>query len=241
MRIFHTILQDIKFQYKYGFYFIYAVMILFYLIVVSLLPQSWRSMATAIVIFSDPAALGFFFIGGILLLERGERVLDALFVSPLEVWEYVLSKALSLGIISAAVGALLALFGPGLPVNYPLLVVSLLAGSTFYTLVGMIAGIRARTVNQYMVITVPAEIVLSAPPVLLLAGIHSTLLEIMPTSLALRLIQSCMGIWQGADPLLMLAGLVLWCIPAFYLAIGRMKWFLSKIGGEVYETGSTAA
>lgn len=241
MRVFHTVVQDIKFQYRYGFYFIYTVMVIFYLVIISLLPETWRSSATAIVIFSDPAALGFFFIGGILLLERGERVLDALFVSPLEVWEYVLSKAVSLGVISAIVGAALAFFSMGTAADYTVLVLSLLAGSAFYTFAGIIAGIKAKTINQYMVITVPAEVILSAPPILLLAGVNSILLEIMPTSLALRLIQWSMGIYHISNPLLMLAGLLLWSVPAFYLAVGRMKWFLSRIGGESYETGNKAA
>lgn len=238
MRIYHTISQDIKFQFKYGFYFIYAVMILFYIVVTGLLPEAWKSNATAIIIFMDPAGLGFFFIGGILLLERNERVLDALFVSPLEVWEYVLSKAGSLGVISVMVGIILTLIGKGFAANLPMLVLSLFAGSAFFTFAGIITGIKARTINQYMVITLPAEVVLSIPPVLLLAGVHSLFLEIMPTSLALRLIQYCTGDYQAAYPLLMLAGLALWSVPAFYLALGRMKWFLSKIGGEEYAAGN---
>jgi fluoroquinolone transport system permease protein len=80
-RLFHTTLQDIRFQFRYGFYFLYAVLTVIYIAAISLLPAAWVQNAVAIVLFSDPAALGFFFMGGILLLEKGERLHDALFVS----------------------------------------------------------------------------------------------------------------------------------------------------------------
>jgi fluoroquinolone transport system permease protein len=241
MRIIHTIIQDIKFQFRYGFYFIYTVMVLFYIVLIGFLPEAWRSNATAIALFSDPAALGFFFIGGILLLEKGEKVLDVLFVSPLEVWEYILAKAASLALISVLAGVIIAVVGLGAKVNIPVLMFSLLIGSILFTFVGVAAGVKARTVNQFMIITIPAETLLSAPPIILLFGVKSIFLEIMPGSLVLRLFQWCTGTYSAASPVLMLIGLLLWTLPAFYLANRRMKWFLSKIGGEAYETGSKTA
>lgn len=238
MRVISTILQDIKFQFRYGFYFIYVIMVLFYIVILEFLPQAWRSNAIAIILFSDPAALGFFFIGGILLLEKNERVLDALFVSPLEIWEYVIAKAISMGLISALAGVGIAVAGLDTNVNIPILIFSLLIGSALYTFVGMSVGVKAKTVNHYLFITIPAGALLAAPPIMLLFGLNSILLEIMPGSLTLRLFQWCTGIYSEADPLLMLLGLFLWTIPAFYYAIKRMDWFLSRIGGEVYETGS---
>ena len=235
MRIFNTILQDIRYQFKYGFYFIYAIMVLFYTILIGFVPESWRHVATAVILFIDPAALGFFFIGGILLLEKNERILDVLFVTPLRLWEYILSKAVSLSLVSVLSGMFIGLLGPGINANIPVLTSSLMISSVFYTLVGIASGIKAKTVNQYMIITIPAEILLSAPPVLLLFGIKSAFLEIMPGSLVLRLFQWCTGHYTATYPLLMLLGLLLWIVPAFYFANRRMKWFLSNIGGAVNE------
>ncbi|HEX2947578.1 MAG TPA: hypothetical protein VHT96_16695 [Clostridia bacterium] len=237
MRILNTTLHDMRFQLKYGFYFIYAVMVLFYILLIGIFPPAWKSAATVIVLFIDPAGLGFFFIGGLLLLEKGERVLDALFVSPLRVWEYILAKALSLGFISVLTGVVISVTGLGAAVNIPALILSLLTGSVLYTFFGLAAGIKARTVNQYMIITVPAELILGFPPILLLFGIKSVLLEIMPGSLILRLLQWSMGEYSAASPLVMLGGVLLWMVPALFLAVNRMKWFLSRIGGEAYETG----
>lgn len=238
MRIIGAILQDVKFQFRYGFYFIYAVMIAFYIVILGFFPAAWKPQATAIVIFADPAALGFFFIGGILLLEKGERVLDALFVSPLRVWEYVVAKAVSLGIISAVVGIIISFAGLGLKFNLPLTALSLFIGSGLFTFAGMAAGCKAKSVNQYLIITTPVEIVLSLPPCLVLFGVRSPVLEAMPGSLLLRLVQAGAGISIPAKPLILLGALILWCIPALYLAVMRMNRFLSKIGGEAYAKNS---
>lgn len=241
MRLLHTVIQDIKFQFRYGFYFIYAVMIVFYVVLLGFLPEAWKVQATAIVLFTDPAALGFFFIGGILLLEKGERVLDALFVSPLRVWEYAFSKAASLGLISVVVGIVLALAGLGHKANLLLLVLSMLIGSALYTFIGMALGVKSKSVNHFLIITVPAELILSIPPVLLLFGANSGLLEAMPGSLILRLFQACAGIYVAADPVILLTALVLWSILAFYLAVKRMNRFISDIGGEAYAESNQAA
>lgn len=238
MRILDTTLHDMRFQLKYGFYFIYAVMVIFYIIMIGIFPTAWKNIATVLVLFIDPAALGFFFIGGLLLLEKGERVLDALFVSPLRVWEYIMAKALSLGFISVLVGVIIAVAGLGAKVNIPVLVLSLLTGSVLYTFVGLAAGVRAKTVNQFMIITIPAETILGLPPFLLLFGVKSVLLEIMPGSLVFRLLQWSTGEYTAASPLVMLGGVLLWMVPALLLAVNRMKWFLSRIGGEAYETGN---
>ncbi len=235
MRLINAIVHDIKYQFKHGFYFIYLIMVVFYIVMMGILPEAWKSTATVAVLFIDPAALGFYFIGSILLLEKGEKVLDALFVSPLRVWEYVLAKAVSLGIISVLAGIIIAVIGLGTKVKSPLLILSLLFGSVVYTFVGLSAGVKAKTVNQFMLITVPAEILLGAPPIILLFGVKSYLLEIMPGSLILRLFQCCTGIipigGTPIDPVLMLVMLIIWSVPVFLLAIKRMNWFVSKFGG----------
>jgi fluoroquinolone transport system permease protein len=44
-----------------------------YLIILSFLPENIFSVALPLVVFSDPSVLGLFFIGGIILLEKGRE------------------------------------------------------------------------------------------------------------------------------------------------------------------------
>lgn len=74
--------NDIRFQYRYGFYLLYLVVSIVYAGVLLAAPQSWRPLAAAVILFSDPAALGMFFMGGIVLFEKSERTLDFLSSPP---------------------------------------------------------------------------------------------------------------------------------------------------------------
>ena len=48
--------------------------------------------APAFIIFTDPAALGFFFLGALMMLERSEGVRTALAVTPLSAADYLTAK-----------------------------------------------------------------------------------------------------------------------------------------------------
>lgn len=221
---------DIRYQWRYGFYFIYAFMSVLYVVIIRLLPESWRETALIVTLLSDPALLGFFFIGGILQLERGEGLLDALFLSPLRPHEYALSKALSLGLVAAAAGLLVAL-GSGLPgVRYALLVPSMLIGSMCFTFIGISVSVNLKSTNAFLGIDGLWEILLLAPPLLLIFGINFALLEAFPGSITLRLIQSSVS--SDTPFALGAALLAAWTGTAFYLAHLRLTAALSRLGGS---------
>lgn len=99
---------DMKFQIKYGFYLLYSVLTVIYLIILLAMPESWRTAAAAILIFSDPAAMGLFFMGAIVLLEKSQKVPCAYAVTPVRAIDYIGAKVISLCTISIAVAAILA-------------------------------------------------------------------------------------------------------------------------------------
>ncbi|MBE0600435.1 MAG: ABC transporter permease, partial [Firmicutes bacterium] len=74
------VFADIRFQIRYGFYTIYGLFTLVYLGLLYALPDAWRGDAAAVMIFTDPAAMGLFFMGAIVLFEKNERVLDSIAV-----------------------------------------------------------------------------------------------------------------------------------------------------------------
>ena len=90
MRLLHLIFWDICFQIKYGIYMIYAILTVLYLVLLGALPPAWRTGTAVILIFSDPAAMGLFFMGAVILLEKSQRVVNALAVSPVTVREYII-------------------------------------------------------------------------------------------------------------------------------------------------------
>ena len=84
MKLRHLFIWDMKFQARYGFYLLYGFLTALYAAVLLSLPQAWQANAAALLIFSDPAALGLFFMGAILLLETSQRVTSFFAVSPIK-------------------------------------------------------------------------------------------------------------------------------------------------------------
>ena len=102
MRLIKLVQGDIRFQFRYGFYFLYLIFCLLYISLAYVMPLTWRQTAVIVMVFTDPAAIGLFFMGAIVLYEKSERVLDSLAVSPIKVTEYVIAKLLSISLISTA-------------------------------------------------------------------------------------------------------------------------------------------
>lgn len=154
---------DIRFQWKYGFYYIYIVLVLLYSGVLSLLPGSVRQIVCDIMVYSDPAAMGMFFMGAIVLLEKSQRVLNSIAVSPVTATEYILGKMCSIGIISLFVGIILLL-----QVRSTQMLLScfgILASSFCFTLCGIIVGTKIDSLTGYIVGTIPFELLGFVPPI----------------------------------------------------------------------------
>ncbi len=81
-KITNLLKQDILFQFRHGFYLAYSIISIIYIVLLKIIGDSPASILSPILIFSDPAFMGFFFIGAILFFEREQRVVDALFVTP---------------------------------------------------------------------------------------------------------------------------------------------------------------
>lgn len=66
MRLFYVIKNDMRYQMRYGFYAIYILLTFSYIMILNQITDPIiKSMAGTLIILSDPAVLGYFFIGGI--------------------------------------------------------------------------------------------------------------------------------------------------------------------------------
>jgi fluoroquinolone transport system permease protein len=230
MRLFRLFLTDVRYQFKYGFYFLYLLFSVFYIAVLLMVPGTVRREVAALIIWSDPAALGFFFIGGIVLLEKGEGLHSYLSILPVTTREFVLAKVLSLSLISLLAGLAIAAAGLAGQVNYVILTVAVLAGAGIFTLFGLSVGVAARSVNHYMVIGVPVGLLLMGPSVIILFGLSHPLVEILPSTLLLRLLYGAVGLEMPYSASIAVAGLLLWLLPAFWLAHRRFAGYIQQRG-----------
>ena len=164
MRFKNLLLWDMKFQARYGFYLLYGILTAFYVVILFSLPQSWKENVAALLVYSDPAAMGLFFMGAIILLEKSQRVTSFFAVSPIRVLEYVCSKVLSLSLIGLLVAVVLAAVS-----NHKslLLVLSVsFLSSVLFTLSGIIIATKITSLNQFILATIPVEIIAFVPAIL---------------------------------------------------------------------------
>ncbi len=224
MRTKALLIGDIRFQFKYGFYFLYLVFTILYISLLYLLPSEWRNQGAVLMVFSDPAAMGLFFMGAIVLFEKGERVLDSIAVSPVKPIEYVVSKLVSIALISTAVGLLIG-FGGGVISNPLLFVTGVFFGSCLFSAVGLMVAANITTLNQFIVATIPAEIIINLPAIAWLFGWKPRWLIVHPGVCIVELCQN------GAYAVPAAVILLVWVGLSLLLAYRVVTKSLRSLGG----------
>ncbi len=89
MRQTNVIKGDILFQWKYGFYLLYVLVILVYVIIFSFFTGDTRNLIVSCCVYSDPASMGMFFMGALILLEKSQHITNSIVVSPVTPREYI--------------------------------------------------------------------------------------------------------------------------------------------------------
>lgn len=179
MRTAKLFLGDLHLQFAYGLHLLYVVFTILFISLIHVLPPSWREQATLLIIFTDPAAIGCYFMGAIVLFERNERVLGSLAVSPVSAFEYMVSKICSIGVLSTTVGCIIQMAAGGNPVSLPF-VTALFLSSCIYSSAGLVIAARSGSLNGFILSTVPFEIVFTVPAIFFLFGWHKSWLSIHP-------------------------------------------------------------
>ena len=223
MRTMALLRGDIRFQFKYGFYFLYLFLTVLYIILLTVFPDSWRTKAAVLMVFSDPAAMGLFFMGAIVLFEKDEKVLQSIAVSPVLPREYVASKCLSIAFISTAAGIAILLAGGTKPCFYS--VGGIFMCSCLITSAGLMLAANTPSLNSFILATIPVEIAVNAPAILYLFGWNHDLLILHP---GVCMIALCMG---DRPPFLPFFILTVWTILFVWLACRTTDRMLRSLGG----------
>lgn len=224
MRIRRLLLGDFRFQMKYGFYFLYSFLTIIYIIVLSFVPSFAKTKVSAVIIFTDPVTLGLFFMGAIVLLEKSQRVLSSLAVSPIKLWEYIFSKVVSLGFISTLVGAIIGIISGAQ--NMMWVIVGTFSGSILFSLLGIIVATKASSLNQFLIITIPIMLALMLPPLAELFGYSHPAFVFHAGNIVLRFINGNIG-----NLPLMFVVFTVWLIVLCFIALKSTEKMIKVVGG----------
>ncbi|HEY0606865.1 MAG TPA: ABC transporter permease [Herpetosiphonaceae bacterium] len=194
-RVLATMWCDLVVQWRNGLFAAAAVVVVGWALVLQYLqvmPQRLERLAWLLppLLFNELVIVTFFFVGGLVLLEHGEGSLQAQIVSPLRTTEYLLSKVITLTLAALIQTVILVALLPGIPVHWPILLLGLTAMAVLFVLTGLIAVLRAPTLNAYLVSSVLYVAVLFVPLVPYIAGWSPWIIVLHPMNAPLMLLRA---------------------------------------------------
>lgn len=189
-RLLASIRCDVRLQLRNGFYhaagFVVAV---WALLLYGARGLAWGAVLPALVM-GNLVMSTFYFMGGLVLLERGERSLEARVTTPLRTGEYLASKVLTLTALAVVENLLLSLVLAGTGVRIlPLVAGSALAAALF-SLAGFVAVVRYRSINEYLLPSVAYSSALLLPLFAYFGVGASPLMYLHPLQAPLVLLQA---------------------------------------------------
>ncbi|KWX83202.1 hypothetical protein AMQ83_31665 [Paenibacillus riograndensis] len=221
MRLWRLFLFDLRFQWKHGLYFVYFLVCMVYIGGLSIIPEVYLDNTLLLLTFSDPSALGLILAGGILLLERDQGVFENLFVTPVKTLEYILAKCFSLSCLSLAVAFAIHLSSTGWPVSLVQFVLAIVLTSSFFTLIGLAAAIRSRSINSFLLLSQLYSLVFILPVLGYLNLFTTPFFAVLPVQGTLMLLEGASHPLTISDFLYAVLILLIW--------IGLAVWWVYSL------------
>lgn len=226
MRKINVLKGDMIFQWKYGFYILYFLLVIIYSILFSFFEGNTKNTIVSICVYSDPAAMGMFFMGALILLEKSQRIVNSIAISPVSPEEYIFGKVMSIGIISEIVGIVLMLQG-----DYEKIFLSCIgvfSGSVIFSLCGIIVGAKIESLNQYIIGTIPFELVGFVPVILYRIGFwwENKWMLLHPGCSVMQLLEG-----NTETAVLSCISIIVWIVVLFFVADRAVRKMFLSAGG----------
>ncbi len=189
-RLITLIAHDFRMQWRYRIIAAYIVIISFTAAALYYLASYLPGWFFGLMVFSDYAALGFFFLGGLMLFEKAENTDSTLAVSPVSGNEYLAAKIITLTAIALAASVLLAMASQQ-AVRWPLYLLTVTLISVHYIGLGAVMGIRFKTVTGYIIGSIWLFLPVVLPSVLAFLEPLPIGFMLIPATAQLKLIFIC--------------------------------------------------
>ncbi len=149
-RLMATIQCDIRLQVRNGFYYAVAFLLTAWAILIGRLPEvDWGWLLPALVL-GNLSMTTFYFMGGLVLLEKEEGTLETQIVTPLTTREYLASKVITLTALSLVENLVIVGLAYGLGFGWLAMGMGIALAATIYSLVGFVAVARYDSINEYL-------------------------------------------------------------------------------------------
>lgn len=216
-------LGECRFAARYGIFPLYALLALLYLLLLSAVAPEARAQAGGVILLTDPAAMGLFFMGAMVLLEKSQRVHWALASSPVREGEYIAAKVLALLCAGLPVGLAVGVY-TGL--NFLGTVLSLVLSSALFSLAGLWMASVSDSLNRFLLLTIPVELCVFTPALFYWYGsLTSPWWLLNPGVAAIALYRDAGPLWPAV------ASLALWNLIVWFFCRRAVTRVMTLLGG----------
>jgi fluoroquinolone transport system permease protein len=181
---------DVSLQYRNGFYFVSAFTALFAIVLLKQFPGVDFGYLWPAIITANLSINSFYFMAGIVLLEKGEGTMEAQIVTPLRPWEILGSKVLTLGLLSLFETLLIIVLVQGVRFNWFLLVTGIALYIAMLSLYGFFVVARYDSINEFLLPSVLWTMGFSLPLLYYFDIWRSWIMFLHPLQAILILLQS---------------------------------------------------
>ena len=153
-RLLATLRCDVRLQFRNGFYLAVTFVVVFMAValrqLIRWLPEVDLGWWLPGLVLSNMLINTFYFIGGLVLLEKGEGTLEAQVVTPLRSWEYLASKVITLAGLALVENLLIVSAGYGLRFALGPLALGVALITALFGLYGFLVVARYDSINEYL-------------------------------------------------------------------------------------------
>jgi fluoroquinolone transport system permease protein len=193
-RLTTSLLFDVRIQQRYNFLVASIFSILVWVAVLMALPAETRQSMAPAIIYLDLALVGFYFIAGLILYEKGEATIYALVITPLRFVEYLASKLITLTGLAIFIALTLLFLTSGWSgTNLLWVVLGTALMSVISLLIGFIAVAPFTSFSSYLIPSQLPALVLYLPIISYLGLWDSPLFYLLPTQGAMLLLRGAYG------------------------------------------------
>ena len=188
-----TLRLDLLMQFRYGFYYAAAFTALVWIALLSALPAPVLDVAVPFMIFADLAVVGYYFIAGTVLFEKGEATLFALVSTPLRFGEYLASKLVTLTALAVVMSLVVVIVSYGFEFDAALLMLGVILTSLIALLLGFIFVSPFEAISSYVVPSAIPHLIMAVPLIHFFGIWESPVFYLFPTQGSLFLLGGAFG------------------------------------------------
>ncbi len=184
------VLYDINIQWRSGYWTVYSVVGLLYIIILLNIPLNIRDEVAIGLIYVDTSVLGLTFVGALVLFERQQGILQSIIVTPLRLNIYIFSKVFSLTLLSAVISSLVWVVPLWTLKGFLVIFTGVVLSSVVFTIFGLGFSAGVVSFNQYLARVFLGSMIFLLPVIPYLFFSEMRWLIFFPTNSALDLFLS---------------------------------------------------